>query len=248
VFLVAWVVEVAILISEILFLPKPETTDGVLPYDVVSVALLYGYCLLAPVVLEYLFQRRAMKDILNLHRYGTLQRAVSHALVGDRSWVLKDRDLRREILPFLAEMSLLGVVVNDVIAYWAMITPEPARYAMAIPILIAPFPEEFFFRGYIFRGLIEHDLPPFWKKEEFLKKESIEAMVISTALFVLPHLIGAYYQQILTVEYAIEATAKLIWVSVSSCIVYSWSKDITLPSLLHAFYNDIEWALMLRPL
>jgi membrane protease YdiL (CAAX protease family) len=241
VFLVAGGIELVILVSEILFLPKLIATENALLYDVVSVVLLYGYCLLAPVFFEHHFQGKAMKDVLNLRRYRIFLHAISRSLAGDRSWILKDRDLRQEILPFLAEVLLSGIVIKDVVAYWRMLLSDLARYAMVIELLIAPFAEEFFFRGYLFRGMIEHDLPPLWRKEEFLKEENVKAMVVSTVLFVVPHLVGAYLQQMLTVEYALGSVVELTLFSILVCIAYSWSKDVTLPVLLHAFYNDTRW-------
>jgi len=244
VFFVAWGIEIAILLLEILFLPKPQPSEDFLPYVVVSVVLLYGYCLLAPILLERFLQRRAMRDILNLRRYRIFQHAISGLLTGDRSWIPRDRDLRHEILPFLAEVLLLGIVINDAIACWGMLLSERVRYAMLVPIVAAPFPEEFFFRGYLFRGMIGHDLPPL-RTEELLKKENVKAAAVSTVLFIIPHLIGAYLQQMLTLEYAVGSMVELTLFSMLTCIAYSWSKDIILPSLLHAFCNDMQWVLRL---
>jgi len=217
------------------------------PQTLFTAAVSYAYLFFAPFVATYMTQRRLPNDIVNIQRYRQIGQALSKALNGRMKDVLKDTLFRGELATFLLEVLILLGLTNDLLAYSERYDPRLFMLAASYTVIIVPAIEEFFFRGYLFHGLIGEHLPP-CRKEELLKPKSIVAISVSSALFGLSHLTSPFFSGTLDMFYVFGILLIIVPLAIINCVAYWWSKDLILPSLLHAVFNLIRLPYVLQGL
>jgi len=217
------------------------------PQTLITVVVSYAFLFSAPFVAIYMTQRRRPSDIINTQRYKQIGRAVLKALNGRTKDVLRDSVFRGEFVPFLLEVLISLALINDLLVYSERYDPKLFMVAASYMVVIVPAIEEFFFRGYLFHSLVGEHLPP-CRQEELLKPKSIVAISVSSALFGLSHLTSPLFSGTLDLFYLLGILVTIVPLAIINCVVYCWSKDLVLPSLLHAAFNLIRLPYALRGL